>query len=159
MIIDDEADYLALMNEFSAHSGMQAVTLRQWDVEHLPLLDDIDILFLDIHMPYKDGIDVIYELGTVGFKGGIVLMSGAESRIREAVVKLALSLNLRYLGSLSKPFRLAQFKRLVDGYQKKINFERLDSPFKNEETYSLDQLKLMLKERSVYPVYQPKWTH
>ena len=110
-------------------------------------------------MPYKDGIDVIYELGTVGFKGGIVLMSGAESRIREAVVKLALSLNLRYLGSLSKPFRLAQFKRLVDGYQKKINFERLDSPFKNEETYSLDQLKLMLKERSVYPVYQPKWTH
>ena len=156
MIIDDEPDYLALMTEFSAHSGLASVVLNQWDAGSLPLLTDVDILFLDIHMPNKDGIDVIYELGTLGFKGGVVIMSGAESRIQEAVVKLALSLNLRYLGTLNKPFRLAQFKRLIDGYQKKVSFDRLESPFNKEEIYTLPQLTNLMKDGSIYPVYQPQ---
>jgi EAL domain-containing protein (putative c-di-GMP-specific phosphodiesterase class I)/DNA-binding response OmpR family regulator len=61
-----------------------------------------DVVFCDLEMPGRDGIQAIRRLGELGFVGGLVVMSGRPG-VLDSVSRLAELYGLRLLGQVQKP--------------------------------------------------------
>ncbi|QDW65838.1 EAL domain-containing response regulator [Luteimonas granuli] len=72
------------------------------------------LVFCDLRMPGMDGVEFVRHLAESGFRGGLVLMSGAESRVLQAAEQLARSQGLRVLGTLSKPVQPDALRALLE---------------------------------------------
>lgn len=113
LVIDDEAEIGQLIASSAEHLGLEcAFTTDASNLEHF-LTPDVGLILLDLMMPEIDGIEVMRHLGELNCRAGIVLMSGISKRVLETAEKLARTLNLTVVGSLSKPFPLADLERLL----------------------------------------------
>jgi EAL domain-containing protein (putative c-di-GMP-specific phosphodiesterase class I) len=74
---------------------------------------EFEVLVCDLSMPEMDGVELIRRMGKAGFKGGLILMSGAEEKIISTVNKLAVLQGVRVLGQLQKPVTAAQLAILL----------------------------------------------
>jgi EAL domain-containing protein (putative c-di-GMP-specific phosphodiesterase class I)/DNA-binding response OmpR family regulator/HPt (histidine-containing phosphotransfer) domain-containing protein len=74
---------------------------------------EIEVLVCDLSMPEMDGVELIRRFGKTGFKGGLILISGADEKIISTVNKLAVLQGLRVLGQLQKPVSAAQLAILL----------------------------------------------
>ncbi len=63
LIIDDDPDFVAMTKELLSHGGYEVYTAGSGD-EGLGKVRNIalDLILLDIIMPEKDGLEVLYEL-------------------------------------------------------------------------------------------------
>ena len=73
----------------------------------LKMLDSMEyqpnLIILDIFMPEKDGIEIVNALVERKFKGGVVLVTGADLQYLHIAKTIAVGNGLQYLGWLSKP--------------------------------------------------------
>jgi EAL domain-containing protein (putative c-di-GMP-specific phosphodiesterase class I)/signal transduction histidine kinase/DNA-binding response OmpR family regulator len=74
---------------------------------------EIEVLVCDLSMPEMDGVELIRRFGETGFKGGLILISGADEKILSTVNKLAVLQGVRVLGQLQKPVSAAQLAILL----------------------------------------------
>ena len=118
VVIDDEPSYLSLIEAFSASAFCDTKKIDQWDLSVAKELVQNDLLLLDINMPNTNGLEVLRDLEQSNFSGGIVIMSGALESVITSAEDLGRELNLKLVGTLHKPFRLAEFNRLVDKFIK-----------------------------------------
>lgn len=73
-----------------------------------------DVLILDLFMPEKDGIEMIADMAQTALdRPLIILMSGHSSALLTSAVRLGQSKGLEIVGSLVKPFRLAELRMLL----------------------------------------------
>lgn len=115
LAIDDEEGILACVREIGAITGyeVEATTspvsflrsVREWR----PTL-----IFLDLQMPFEDGIALLHAIAADEFTTPIVLMSGCEPTVLRAVSELGSRLGLNMSGALAKPIRLDTFRRALD---------------------------------------------
>jgi len=154
--IDDEIEYLQLIEEFALMSSYECLSFNGYDNHVLKQLNDFDLIFLDIHMPNKDGIDILMELDRTGFKGGIIVLSGAEEGVVHSVLKLGNSLNLKILGHLPKPFLLRDFRNTITSFEISRDQSVSDSQKIDDLNVHADHLEDYLSEKWLYPVYQPQ---
>lgn len=154
--IDDEPEYLNLLSEFAAISSISTVTFSQWSDEVLPQLNQDSLLFLDINMPKKDGIDSLMLISNAGFQGQIILLSGADESVINSVSKLGDSLNLNMFGTLTKPFTLQNFQDTITRYNNIKQTPEVLNEALIELDLDLDHIKDGLKHHWIYPVYQPQ---
>ncbi len=66
-------------------------------------------------MPEMDGVEFVRHLGEVGYRGGLVLVSGEDERILRTVGQLAAAHQLDVRASLRKPVALERLAELVRG--------------------------------------------
>ena len=66
-----------------------------------------DIVAVDLCVPGRDGIEIIRFLAERGFRGPVVIISGLDSRVVEAALRLGRALGLSMAEPIAKPFRLA----------------------------------------------------
>jgi len=71
-------------------------------------------IVVDLVMPEVDGTEVLKSLAKEDCDAGIIILSGVDDRVLEAARKLALERGLKVLGVLTKPFRLADFRALLN---------------------------------------------
>lgn len=62
-----------------------------------------ELILCDIFMPEKDGIEIVEALVDRNFKGGLILVTGADARFQLVAQTIAIHRNLHFLGSLHKP--------------------------------------------------------
>lgn len=71
-----------------------------------------DIVFIDMMMPDMNGIEVLEVMVEYKVKSVIVLMSGADHSLTKAEA-FAKQADLRLIGVLHKPFRLADVQTIL----------------------------------------------
>jgi len=146
VVIDDEIEYLNLITEFSAISSLHAACFSEWSSEILAQLKNDTLVFLDINMPKKDGIDALVVLSEYGYSGGIVLLSGAEESVLTSVQKLGESLNLNMFGSLPKPFSLQKLESIIHRFSTSQQPAKSSQSSNTNLSFDLDKIKHYVAE-------------
>lgn len=154
-VIDDEEEYLALIEAFAATSEIHTIKLDKWSEDIVTQLKRDDLLIIDIRMPDVNGVDILMTLAEHCFAGGIIVMSGSDQDLIDSVCSLAKKLELNYIGTLRKPFRLATFKELIDQFSSKLPADNIYSQV-DAEKLSLSELKNFVEKELFFPVYQPQ---
>lgn len=122
LILDDDAFTLSLLSAQLGQLDLQAsgfdgvIALSSGD-EALPLLAggaDIGLVLCDLQMPGMDGIEFVRRLVELDYRGGLVLVSGENSRIIHAAANVARSHRLRVLGAVEKPIALETLAQILD---------------------------------------------
>jgi response regulator of citrate/malate metabolism len=72
-----------------------------------------DFILCDIFMPDKDGIETVTELANRGFKGGLVLITGAGDTLASVAKTIAIQRDLNFLGLLKKPLNAEQLTQVL----------------------------------------------
>jgi CheY-like chemotaxis protein len=72
-----------------------------------------DFVICDIFMPEKDGIEVVAELGTRGYRGGLILVSGGDAQMLSIARNIAVASGLNVLGAFTKPLRLCDLAQAI----------------------------------------------
>lgn len=98
-------------------SGYSAIELCSRGDEALERLSadpaGFGLVFCDLRMPGMDGVEFVRHLAAMEFRGALVLISGAEQRVLQAVEQLARGQGLDVLGRLAKPVQPAELRELL----------------------------------------------
>lgn len=111
LVIDDEASFCRFMARMITSLGYEVITTCQAKCAYLDELKEPDVVFIDMVMPEMDGIQVLEVLADYKVKAAIVLMSGADTSLSKAEA-FAKRADLRLIGVLHKPFRLADVQNI-----------------------------------------------
>jgi two-component system, OmpR family, alkaline phosphatase synthesis response regulator PhoP len=114
VIIDDEPAFSTVLSNIVSGLGYEVVISSDPKSSRTYELRDSDIVFIDVLMPHVSGIQVLEQLARQNVKSAIAIMSGQGERLDEAE-KLAKKLGLYHIGTLEKPFRLADVKLVLEG--------------------------------------------
>jgi EAL domain-containing protein (putative c-di-GMP-specific phosphodiesterase class I)/signal transduction histidine kinase/DNA-binding response OmpR family regulator len=117
LVVDDDLVVLQQVKAMLDALGVSEVLTAINGVEANRVLatrgGEIEVLVCDLSMPEMDGVELIRRFGETGFKGGLILISGADEKIISTVNKLAVLQGVRVLGQLQKPVSAAQLAVLL----------------------------------------------
>ena len=153
LIIDDVLSSCQLLSRHFADLGVDQVEYCRDGRSAVKLLtkykDHYHIVVVDLHMPQMDGIELLGRLSRIGFKGGVIIASGMESRIIEAASQVVINSRLRLLGALMKPVSASQLKLCID---RLLSMETSLQP--KAKPIDIDALRKAIIEHKVVPYYQ-----
>src|SRR5512139_78923 len=117
LVVDDDPVVLQQMAAMLATLGVAEVLTASNGMDALRLLNErngsVEALVCDLNMPGMDGVELIRLFGRSGYRGGLVLMSGADEKVLSTVGKLADLQGLRVLGQVQKPVTPEQMTGLL----------------------------------------------
>jgi PAS domain S-box-containing protein len=117
LVVDDDPVVLQQMAAMLATLGVKDVLTASSGVEALERVKArhgaLEALVCDLNMPGMDGVELIRQFGRTGFRGGVILMSGADEKVLSTVGKLADLQGLRVLGQVQKPVTPEQMAGLL----------------------------------------------
>ena len=136
-----------------AGSGRGALTLVNAPGAHF------DLILCDLHMPERDGIEVIRSFAALGVDAAVVIMSVEQERVIEIAGTLASQQGLRMLGTIQKPVtadHLAPILHLVAQEYPAVPLKGASAPeaeigdaFQRGELQLFYQPKIALRSRRV----------
>lgn len=156
VVIDDEPQYLELIKEFAQMIGCKALGFDSLSREAKQALNEDTLLFLDIHMPTEDGIDILMKLDVIKYSGGVVVLSGADSGVIDSVLRLGNELETNVLGHLPKPFTLSAFQQIVHRFKTGQATSKSDKQANHIANMAIHDLKEWFENGYIFPVYQPQ---
>lgn len=114
LIIDDESGVTRLIEMVARSTGFDVMAIN--DTEQFEkALETLSpaIIFLDVTMPGRDGLELIGHLAARNYPGKVIIMSGSDARYIQMTSTIAKTRGLRVAGTLTKPFRLHGLKELL----------------------------------------------
>jgi len=106
LIVDDEAAIARLIEQAAREVGFEVRAIfDSQDFEKAVQEIDPNIVFLDIAMPGRDGVELIGHLAASNFTGKVVVMSGSDKSYIQMSSTIAKARGLNVAGTLEKPFR------------------------------------------------------
>lgn len=78
----------------------------------------VDLIFCDLRMPYMDGVEFFRRLAEIGYRGGLILVSGEDGRSIEMMTKFARVRKLNLLGYLEKPVDPVELAGLLENWSR-----------------------------------------
>ena len=119
IVIDDDPFMLAICEELLQQVGVHHVTPAADGATALSLIDESgahpDLILCDVNMAGMDGIELLRHLSNLGYRGGLIIMSGSETDVVSAVGDLARVHGLNVLASLRKPLTPTDLVRALEG--------------------------------------------
>jgi len=159
LVVDDEAFIRTLIVRILGSIGVdkENVTARESGLEAIEFLKDggdeiINMVICDLNMPDMDGIEFLRHLALRSFSGGIVLVSGEDTRILKAAEELAQAHSLNILGALPKPLKPDDLSALLAAFEAPSAGR---GPRSSAEV-GIDDLAAAIAERQISVVFQPK---
>jgi EAL domain-containing protein (putative c-di-GMP-specific phosphodiesterase class I) len=153
LVIDDDPLFQIVISEGLRSSGVTIIDTADDGIEGLEALtnadDTVDLIAVDLQMPNMTGVDVIRELGRIGFKGSVIIISSEASNLRGAVENMAKLLGVDILGALGKPLD-------VDALHALIHSEHENKQGANSKLLSRAQVIKAIENRDLIPYFQPK---
>lgn len=117
LVVDDDPVVLQQMAAMLTTLGVKDVLTADNGLDALQLLKErngsLEALVCDLSMPTMDGVELLRLFGRTGFRGGVILMSGADEKVLNTAGKLADLQGLHVLGQVQKPVTSAQMTGLL----------------------------------------------
>lgn len=153
IIVDDEQDFLSFVSTVTEGKGFDVTAINYapdfLKSEH----SDVGIVILDLFMPDIDGIELLRHLTEERTDAAVIFMSGKDKGVLQAAEKLAEQYGVQVLGSLQKPFFIADLEHALEKYRApdrvKISNGPTFVPCGND-------VKTALNEKQFHLVYQPQ---
>jgi len=118
LVVDDDPVVLLQMGQMLAGIGVGEVATARNGLEALLEMgrrsEQFSVVVCDLNMPEMDGVEMIRRIGQSGFRGGLILMSGADRQIVATVGKLAALQGLTVLGQIQKPATPQVMRELLE---------------------------------------------
>jgi EAL domain-containing protein (putative c-di-GMP-specific phosphodiesterase class I) len=114
LVVDDEDCVRQFMSLMIGSWGYEVATSSNVQPSDLSQFGRSDLIFVDMMMPEKDGIQVLDSLSRSGVKSSIVLMSGTHVEVLATAERIARQQGLHVAGLLRKPFRARDLRRLLE---------------------------------------------
>jgi CheY-like chemotaxis protein len=107
LLIDDDKFMLVVLSDMLRDLGTTQITTAANGISGIEAIDRApqapDVVVCDLSMPGGDGFEFMERLSVRGFSGGIVLVSGMDSRTLNSASLMAKFHRLNILATLSKP--------------------------------------------------------
>jgi CheY-like chemotaxis protein len=115
LVLDDDPFMLEMLKDMLHTIGVREVYTEASARHALSTLAEQgpDVLVCDLALPDMDGIEFLQVAAERGFRGGVILLSGMDSGVRDAAGELARALGLRVAGIFRKPIGLEQLRAAV----------------------------------------------
>ncbi|MGE0875516.1 MAG: EAL domain-containing protein [Burkholderiales bacterium] len=156
MIVDDEPFVLKLLARQLANLGYAQVSLHESAEDALSILTqapgEFELVFCDLQMPGMDGVEFVRQLGAIGYRGSIALVSGEDKRILQTAERLAQAHKLDVLGILQKPVSPELLRQLMDRKASHVAAPARSAP----KRYPADELQRAIANGELLNHYQPK---
>ena len=112
LVLDDDRFMLEMLKDMLQSIGVREVYTEATTRHALSTLAEQapDMLICDLALPDMDGIEFLQAAAEQGFRGGVILLSGMDSGVRDAAGELARVLGLRVAGIFCKPIALNQLR-------------------------------------------------
>ena len=116
LVVDDEQDFARFVHRVAAEVGYDVrVVDSSPGFEHQLSDWKPTVVFLDVFMPNRDGLELLGTLERSGYRGHVVMMSGADGLYLNMAVSSAKARGLNLAGMLTKPCRKQQVQDLLKG--------------------------------------------
>lgn len=156
LLIDDDEFALKLLSIVLRDLGFDQITQYTRARDALTQLeesaDEATLIFCDLQMPDMDGVEFVHHLNRIGYAGGLVLVSGHDSRVLQTGCRLAQAHKLHVLGAVHKPASPVKLKQLLGSQIGRADFAAR-APRK---TYSAADLRHAIENNELCNHYQPK---
>ena len=107
LMVDDEPFHFEFISNTLAKLGISDVRHACDGVAGLALLQGEaarpDVLICDLAMPRMDGVEFLRHVASLDYKGGVILLSGAQMAVLKTVEQLAREHGINLLGAFEKP--------------------------------------------------------
>jgi DNA-binding response OmpR family regulator len=114
LIIDDEPGITRVIEFAARELGFESLAINDTDkIETALAALRPTIIFLDIAMPGRDGMELIGHLAAANYPGKIVVMSGSDPSYIQMSSTIAKTRGLWVAGTLAKPFRKQTVRDLL----------------------------------------------
>ncbi|MBB1472188.1 EAL domain-containing response regulator [Luteimonas sp. MC1782] len=142
----------------SGYAGIESSSSGADAIERLALAPaDFGLVFCDLRMPGMDGVEFVRHLVATEFRGGLVLISGAEPRVLQMVEQLARQQGLDVLGSLAKPVTPGSLRTLLQGRESAgLGGKWADCATQPGTTADAAELEAAINGGEIVNHYQPK---
>ncbi|HET6157108.1 MAG TPA: response regulator [Dongiaceae bacterium] len=114
LVVDDEPDFARFVTTVASEVGFAVRAVELSSDFEFQLADwHPTVVFLDVFMPERDGLELLGTLERRGYDGHIVMMSGVESLYLNMAAASAKMRGLRLSAVLSKPCRKQELQELL----------------------------------------------
>jgi EAL domain-containing protein (putative c-di-GMP-specific phosphodiesterase class I) len=155
LIIDDSSAVCEALKAMMQQLGLEQIETCQNGLTALSKIKSdpkyYDAVFVDLHLPGIDGLELMHQLEKLDYQGGVIIISGLDDKSVEFAESVVKTTRLKLLGSALKPFSLTQLAFLV----KRIKYIR-ERRYPQVERIKRRELFQALKENTILPYYQPK---
>jgi DNA-binding response OmpR family regulator len=108
LLIDDEPTVARFLGHAAEENGFEAkITISAENFRKAYDAEEPDVIAVDLAMPGGDGIELLRFLAERRSEAIVVIVSGFDSRVLEAAMRLGTGLGLRMAGPLHKPMRVS----------------------------------------------------
>lgn len=156
LIVDDDEFARELLTCQLTVLGASAVECFDRGSEALQALNEghdvTDLVFCDLQMPEMDGVEFVRQLAAIGYRGGLVLVSGQDLRILQAAERLAEAHELNVRGALHKPVTSNTLREVL----REKNHPATTKTARRHKTYSAEDLEQAIGNGDLLVHYQPQ---
>jgi len=163
LVVDDEPLVGDVIKRFAEKRGFHVDIVT--DPQNFGVVYNVKtrIIFLDLHMPGIDGIEIMRFLSENKSQSYIILASGSDASVLRAAEGLASSYGLSVLDTLRKPFGLAEIEQSLNRFleidnkeNQELSAKRSMGQFGSPELPSADDLRQAITEKTLEIHFQPK---
>jgi DNA-binding response OmpR family regulator len=109
LLIDDELMVARFIAHAAEECGYEAVvTVSAESFRSQFKATEPDVVVLDLALPGSDGVELLRFLAEESCAAPVLLISGFDTRVLDAAMRLGSALGLRMAGPLTKPVRLQE---------------------------------------------------
>jgi len=113
LIADDEPAIGEIIVEVAAGCGVRARAFQTAEALLDAYTPATAAIFIDLHMPDMDGIELIERLESLGCTSNLVLISGQSAQMLEITHNLGKAKGMRMVKVLGKPFEIDALEDLI----------------------------------------------
>lgn len=114
---------------------------------------DYDVVAVDLSLGDGDGVEVIRDIARSGKRPDVIVFSGFEDRIRDAVVRFGRAAGLTVIGDFRKPIKPVAFKQCLSASSARA--ER-DAERQIAMSIPVEEVREAIAAGEIGPAYQPQ---